>query len=84
MKLLIALGVVAVMFFAQAADVNAATCEEKAYAWCRNDDGSKTGKVYGSCTSNISCNTKQDCDPDESGNESGSECRSYYCKQYCN
>ena len=33
-KLVISLGVVAMMFFAQSADVNAATCDQKAEATC--------------------------------------------------
>ena len=66
-KLLISFGVVAMMFFAQAADVNAATCEEKAKDICN------TYKSQDSdfCARNISC--KQTSDTDKSA----------FCVTYC-
>ena len=62
MKLLISLGVVAMMFFAQAADVNAATCEEKVKELCEAgyadsspetcaEEASKTNDSFYNCAS---------------------------------
>ena len=57
-KLLISLGVVAMMFFAQAADVNAKTCDQKAEEYCP----SGTTKTPTQCCSYVTCNNTSAAD----------------------
>ena len=67
-KLLISLGVVAMMFFAQAADVNAKTCDQKADAYCVYDNSTRTSI---NCCDNIICNNTSAGD------------KAIICNKYC-
>ena len=68
-KLLISLGVVTMMFFAQAADVNAATCDQKAEAICKNFN---INYIPLTCCQNITCNNTSAAD------------KATMCNKYCN
>ena len=59
--LLISLGVVAMMFFAQASVVNAKTCDQKAEVRCETEkDGLQVSAIY--CCANITCNNTSAAD----------------------
>ena len=67
-KLLISLGVVAMMFFAQAADVNAKTCDQKAEAECETD---RIDGYPQNCCMYITCNN------------TSNEDRAIMCNKHC-
>ena len=67
-KLLISLGVVAMMFFAQAADVNAKTCDQQAEAHCEDTNN---WTMPDKCCSNVVCNNTSAAD------------KATICNKYC-
>ena len=67
-KLLISLGVVAMMFFAQAADVNAKTCDQKAESYCSIHTEYYAASL---CCDNVTCNNTSAAD------------KATMCNKYC-
>ena len=83
-KLLISLGVVAMMFFAQAADVNAKTCDQKAEAYCTDALNKAAAGFAKDCCKGIACKNTSAADKATMCNkycDSYNEAVSYDCNQ---